>query len=522
MKIYISAILFLALTNFSIAEALRKVEIDLNNDKKIDRIESYKKNDLISVEISSDFSGHFDETIYYFKYTSPDKPIEISKKDTNGDGKIDRIVTSYKNPSLNILIYTTEVDSKFSGKFDKKWTSHVELDQKKTNAEGCEFSSLLEGLPIMKFADNVSKVRYKLDNGFYKTGWGYNIHQSCLDKWGAEKFPKLIQTGMKKGLLCLEKLAKENPNPKKPNGAYRNLKAFEYLLKATPITLICNEDKYNWEGTLGHASTSPNDKIEGSVIKHPFISLSPKTDTENKDDTIDGIIFHEQFHNIGLLHGKDMEYAYTCNSCCIQKEEDNKNACKLCAGSYLGSLDKQYLVDLTEYAKSSYRSFIAEQAILDYRQEFPNDRFSYFAYAYVSSGIFNPIGIELGKILKEKFPNRTPEEENFLKKSLEFNDYKEIIKSQRYSSFAAKAFYSANFENDKLKGIKVFEEGMDKIKELINLNSVTKSEDKKYIYENILKNIKSTLIDVFISKEPKDKEASILAYKILKDTKLLN
>ena len=43
----------------------KRVEIDLNHDGKLDRIETYKNGVLTSFERESNFSGHFDEWTTY-------------------------------------------------------------------------------------------------------------------------------------------------------------------------------------------------------------------------------------------------------------------------------------------------------------------------------------------------------------------------------------------------------------------------------------------------------------------------
>ena len=75
----------------------RKVNIDINQDGKVDRIEFYKDDQLLSVEIDTHYNGKFDEWISYTPFESMDKAIQVTKKDTNGDGKVDRIEKNYKD-----------------------------------------------------------------------------------------------------------------------------------------------------------------------------------------------------------------------------------------------------------------------------------------------------------------------------------------------------------------------------------------------------------------------------------------
>ena len=521
-QFFITLLLFLSFSPLVGAkDVYKKVEIDLNEDKKIDRIENYKNGILISVEKSTDFSGRFNETISYSAYVSANEPVEILKIDTNNDGKVDRIVTSFEDRALNLLIYTTEVDSDHNGTFEKKWTSHTKLKQE----ANCNPGFGLENIPIMSLGNDLKKVRYSLDNGYVKTGWGYNIHQSCLDKWGAVEFPALVKETMKKGLQCFSKLAENNnvKNPKLPNGAFQNLKNLQHLLKTTPVTLTCNEAKYNWEGTLGHASASPSNKIESLGISHPFISLKPSAKTKSEEEQIAGTIFHEQLHNLGYRHGKDIEYPYACEVCCISNESGDRkaDACKICQGAYSSKSDKNYVVDTIAFGKSNYDSAISIRAALEYQKEFPKDRFGVFAYAYASSGVFDPVGIELGKLLKAKTTNRTAEEEQLLTKSLKYEDDKDLKAASSYAKLAAQVHYAVYFEQDKSAAVALLEKEKDKIKKLMQLKATTKKDEEKYICSSIIKKLNDDLVNMFISKNPEDTVVKDKSYDLLKYTKLL-
>jgi hypothetical protein len=262
----------------------KKIEVDLNQDGKADRIETYDGEDLISLARDLKFSGKFDEWITYFTFASAKKPIEIIKKDTNADGQVDRIETIYKDIDHDLLIVNTEVDSKFSGKFDKQFTTHSKLFQKKDKIT-CIANENIDDLKILKLTEDVGKVKMSLEGGFYKTNWGYKIHQSCLDKWGADTFISLLKSSMAQGFQCLGNLAKDNEKNKlSPNGALNNLKGLDYLISTNSISIVCNEKNYNGDGFVGHASTSPRDAIAESGIKHPFISLN-ETNPQKKNES---------------------------------------------------------------------------------------------------------------------------------------------------------------------------------------------------------------------------------------------
>jgi hypothetical protein len=504
-----------------------KIEIDLNLDGKVDRIENYKNDQLISIKRDTKFNGNFDENISYFDYMSPDKAIEVIQKDTNGDKKIDRIETIYRDPVNLLTIVTTEVDSKFSGIFDKKWTSTSALIEKKDQVH-CIGNINLENLKILKLSNDVNTVKNSLNGGFSEMNSGYKIHQSCLAKWGGDMFPKLLTTSMNKGFQCLAKLAKNNAksNPGLPNGAYNNLKGLDFILKTKGISIVCNEKKYDWSKTAAHASTGPNDVIEESGVKHPFISINetePKTKLKPTKDEVSELamtLFHEQLHNLGIRHGESIEFPYTCETCCI-KEPDGKvtaDACKICGGAYSGINDKNYLKDLMAWGKSSYQGDRSAAAIIKFQKEFPHDRFGLFAYANASSGIFSPVGIELGKILKQKFKVRTSEEERFLKNSEEYQNVDSVKAAAPYSILVAQSHLNLYYDENPKKTLDQLEANKGKIINLLSLAKNTKNDDK-YIYKNISQELKDLLFDIWMKNYPKvDGPDNNRAYKILKDT----
>lgn len=523
-------ILFLSclILSFSAAgkEQMKKVQVDINQDGKIDRIENYKNGVLISIERDLKFSGRFDETTYYFPYTAADQPIEIVKKDTNGDGKIDRIETVYENRKHDLLIVKTQASSKFDEKFDKIWTTNSKLNQQKDSVT-CNDEGSFDSLPIMSLAKNVDALRYKLDDGFYKTGWGYDIHQSCLDQWGANDFPNLLKNSITKGLQCLSRLAEDNKknNPNGPNGAYRNLKELEYLLKSKPVAITCNEKDYNWNAAVAHASTTPGAVLKDTNITHPFLSLSPllKNTPEEKTELM-ATIFHEQLHNLGFRHGESIEYPYACEVCCIKKDEGKENtvdACRLCSGNYESNKDKKYLIDMIAWSKTSYQEKRAENALLSFQKEFPDDRFGVLAYASAASNIWGPVGLELGKILKKNLKDLTPEETKLLESSQEYSDEKNLKAVQKYSQVAAQTHYLLYVEKNSGKALGYLKQEIPKIKKLLALSEKATKPDEKAIYRAIKEKITEELKDIWLDDYPHAGSAdSDLAYDILVQLKL--
>ncbi|MDD4974995.1 MAG: hypothetical protein PHY93_11625 [Bacteriovorax sp.] len=489
---------------------LKKIEIDLNQDNKTDRIETYRGEELVSLVRDSKFSGKFDEWTAYFPFVSEIRPTEILEMDTNGDGKIDRIETFYKNIPHNLLIVNTKVDSLFTGKFDKEFTVHSKLSSKKDEVN-CIATENIADFKILKLTKDIGEVNMLLEDGLYRTDWGYKIHQSCLEKWGANTFLSILKSTMSKGFQCLGNLAKNNiNNNSSPNGALNNLKGLEYLTSTNNISIVCNQKNYSWDGIDGHASVSPGEMIKESGVKHPFISINetnPKDiakPTEDEKNELSDTLFHEQLHNLEIRHGENIEFPYACSTCCISeaKGAQKENACKICSGVYTGISDKNYLNDLIKWGRTSYKEEESARAINKYQKEFPHDRWALFAYVDSSSGIFSPVGIQMAKILKEKYKKITKDEEDHLKIIEKYESIKSLTNPEtaKMSKLVAEANIALYFERDSKKVLINLEKNKVAIKELFN--NKTTNETEKYIGEDIKKKITDLLDDIWLDHFP--------------------
>lgn len=534
MKIFLLTILaFTSLNAYTIqpsTENIKNITSDQNGDGKTDRIETYENNQLKKVAIDSNYQGQMNEWITYFSSTSPDQPIETREQDTNGDKKIDRIEKTYQDPSNDLLIITTTIDPSFNGIFSRSWTSSSKLIQKKDQSD-CVGQVGSESPVLLKLIHNVDSAKYILEKGFYNTNWGYKIHQSCLDKWGARDFPNLLKSSLTKGLQCLERLAKENikQNPKMTNGASNNLQKLNSLLKTNGVSIVCNEKNYNWTDTAAHASTSPNEVIKELGVKHPFISLntnSPKTPpkaTSEENEELMLTLFHEQLHNLGIRHNENIEFPYACETCCVKKEEGEKtlDACKICSGGYSGTNDKNYLIDLIKWGKSSDQSDRAAAALVKFQKEYPQDRFGLFAFADASSGIFSPVGVELGKLLKDKFLNLSNQELHFFNNSQEFAKVKNLKAVSPLSKVIAQSYISLYYDKNKNTVLDQLEKNKSEIKTLLQQLDHTQ-DNNKYIYGEMKNKVANILKDIWLDGYPKNTSPQCdRAYKMLSETGLL-
>jgi len=450
----------------------------------------------------------------YFPYTSSKKPIEIIKKDINKDGKIDRVETVYQDPEHDLLIIRIEVDSTFKGFFDKTWTTTSKLHQKKDELP-CQNESSLKGSSLSQLVKDVQAIKPILTKDFISLDLGYKIHQSCLDKWGEKKFPELLSSSIKKAFLCLDKLAKDNAknNPNLPNGALSNLNGIQSLLEKSGVSVVCNEKDYNWSHVAAHASTSPSQIIAKAGVKHPYISVNveyPKNKrhpTQEEANELYMTLFHEQFHNLGLRHGDDLEFSYSCETCCLKdensKETEKADSCKICSGAYEGITDKNYIKDLITWGKSSGQSEFASKAIVKYEQEFPHDRFGLFAYADASADIFSPVGIELGKILKQKMTKITAQEAIFLKNSEKYIEVDNLKAAAPYAKLVAESHFSLYYEKDPKKVLTLLDKNKEMILDLMK-RKVSEKGNEKYIYEDIHTRLKDLLTNIWMENYPKN------------------
>ncbi len=446
--------------------------------------------------------------------TPEHKPIQVIKKDTNGDGRIDRIETIYKDESLGLLIVVTEVDSNFTGHFDKKFTYSIKLYQEVQNAVDCPPRDPFTDLRILS-----QKLGGK--------GPGHTVHPSCNQKWGEGTFSEALSSGIDRGVQCLKELSQENfEKGVSPNVAYTNLTNLDFLLRDNKVSIVCHERDYKWKNVLAHASAFLMDEIKGLGVTHPFISLNPRDPkskgrpTENEIEVLQKTLFHESLHNLGYLHVKDIEFAYACEDCCFGKKDNAKKkvACRICAGNYSDSSDKKYLQDMIEWSKLGDHFRLAQSAILKYQKEFPHDRWGVFAYADISSHVLSPLGSVLTDMLKQRHSPLTDDEMKRIKAN-------EVDKSELHSNekvatpakMIAEAYYAGYYEGNSSKMIEILEQNKKLIKDLVRSGKTTNGGVKLSLLE-LQKNVSDMLTDVWLNDYPNENKTSDRALKLREET----
>lgn len=337
------------------------------------------------------------------------------------------------------------------------------------------------------------------ENSYSLSTKGYKIHSSCIERWGSN-FANFVLQSQARGEQCLQKLARKD----KQNIAFLNFQKMREIRNKSLLTLICNETDYekDWTDTDAHASVNSSREIKYLGVKHPFISLNAelpqKRGTPNLDEVeyLKATLFHESFHNAGYLHVDHIEYAYTCEVCCMQdklKEEEKKIACKICSTKYQDVYSKNYLSDLIHFSKVNFSPKRAKKAIIEYGRKFPKDRWALFAYADASSDIFSPLGLALINNLMKRFPS-TIQDEKIIAKSVikEFGNWKEFDKVMPYADLAAQMHIEFYFEQNEIKVFKLFDDQDNMIEELRAKYLEAKGNDK-YLYRSILEEFKSLL-----------------------------
>lgn len=507
--------------------------IDVNLDGKVDRIEKYIKGELKEVEIDRDFRGKINEWISYQDYENDTTPIEIIKKDTNFDQDPDKIETVFKNLNHKLLITVTEVDKDFDGNMDDRYVSHTDLYQKAEIVK-CQENNQIDKLNIFSLTRDIDKIKEGLNVDFYETLGGYRIHKSCMNNWGAKEFVDILKNGMNAGVMCLKKLAAENiKNNIQPNGAYNNLKNLDYLLNTKKVSIVCHQDKYDWEGTAAHASTGPKDKIEGLKVEHPYLSINPKNPKSkpfanaSEKDELKRTLFHEQLHNLGIKHSEDIEYPYTCETCCMPGSDTDSTeveaACRICSGGYKDNNDPSYIRDLISWGKASYSDLRVTKSVIKYMKENSGVRQGPFFLAESTASIFNPVGAVIASKIRAKMKPLSSAEEAALKRAEEYkNDgLLNTPTIKKLAEITGSSMYAHYVDKDTKKMLANLEENKNEIKSLLAKEKNASANDK-YVFENLRKQFKDMLIDIWIYTYTKEKRPETdRAYKLLTDIGLL-
>ncbi len=501
---------------------------DYNDDKKVDLIETFEKNTLVKKVQDVNFDGEMDETTDYFYHTKEDSPFEIVTKK-------DRRKKSYRHEKLKKIISTTEIDTDGDGKYDKTITDNYPLVQE---ADPCYDQQKKEWTQAEDLSKAVSRATRQINGGFVQNEMGYKIHQSCMENYGSKDFSKLVTTTMSKGLACLNDLAKKNTkqNPTAPNGALLNFKNLTRLLEKEKVTIVCHQTDYKWDGVAAHASTGPSDNIESLKVNHPYISMAPKypvvkgRPTEKEITNASQTLFHEQLHNLGIVHGEGVEYPYSCEKCCLGSKDEYEGvvdaACKVCGGQYDMSkgVSQQYLLDTLTWGERSFDKSKAERAVAKYQKENSKNQWATILFARANSGAFSAMGIEMAKILDKKFPNLNSADKSNMQEALTYKDQPQIKAVAAKAKVIAESHLKYFYENDPVASLKYLEANKAVIKSIVaEAKKSGLKEEQEYTNKKLFEDTKNLIEEIWFENYPNNKlPQNDRAFSLLLETGLID
>jgi len=309
-------------------------------------------------------------------YADAGKPI-ITKRDTRFTGRIDQI--EEREVSGEFVLVRTKEDLSGTGAFHtirlertpllQPELSHTPEDQKRFEAARNELKGLTSLVPLFEKRAELPPVK----GGYHKTSYGFLIHESCVKAFEAEEMNQVLHETLTRGAICLWDL--------KTSAAKENLIKIAALLGdlRNPPKLSCPEEDPTWKGdAVGHA-TVPLGRNHPTIYLRPLPLDVPGISRAEMQQLLRATIFHELMHNLGYLHGIDIDYPYACQACCFPEEENAKEqkrlGCEICQGGFRNTRDKAYLRKLVAFGQveKPVRRY-GNEAVFKALRESPNDR----------------------------------------------------------------------------------------------------------------------------------------------------
>jgi hypothetical protein len=514
MKLFLF-IPFILITFSAHGKDSKRIEksFDTNADGKIDFVEVIVNKIVIERKEDLNNDGVFDRQTLFYPETTHEYFKVIEEKPYGPNPR--KRISYWHEPKLKKSFSLTQIDENNDGKWDKEIKSSSDMFQKK---EECS-----EEDALMKLA-NTSMQAASLSDEYHQTTWGHQIHKSCLDNNNKDWFLQNTEKAIKGGMSCLEELGKSGGN-----GALKNHISLNNILQQNNVQIICNESSYDWgTSTIAHATTSSD--TQNTSLKHPGISFNPasvakyKSQGNNGENEFVRTVFHEQLHNLGYLHGHDIEYPYACEKCCFpdssESYEQKNLACNICSGNYSGSTDIKYLRDITNYGISNYDTSHGVSTSIKYLQTKPGDIGGLSYLALNLSGVFDPVGVHLAaKIRSADKPDDTLMK--VLDQAESYNGSALFKPYEASSKIIADAFYVSFRSGDPATALALLKKEAPLI--IKEMRKVPSEEDSKYVADSLKAGIKKLVYTVWLdeytgnSKDPAlKKKLSDESYELVK------
>lgn len=350
---------------------------------------------------------------------------------------------------------------------------------------------------ISSETENLAQMGIAIAQGeFEQTNFGYRIQKECLVP-GNGKFLEILQGAITKGKSCLRDLANAGGT-----GARRNLDALNSLTSQNNIQILCNETSYSWSGTEAYATNSDTPSINSTLI-HPGISLNPSnlqkfaTGSPQEINDLQGTIFHEQLHNLGQVHSRDVEYSYTCEACCFTganiSSAAKESACKICSSSYEGVTDPDYLFDITMFADEFGFRYFARESSLIYLRTHPGDLTGINYLAKNMSDVLDPVGIVLAQRVASSYELEGLSA--LLNRGAQiYQQDQGLVPYMPSATVIAEAYYQYFMKNDAEAGLRSIQTQLPILESF--LNKVPANNSERIIQQNNKHHLRKILIEI--------------------------